>query len=156
MKIPSKSPVKNPELRKSDPVVHFEMPAKDRKRMAKFFTKAFGWKTQMLGKNMSNYVLATTTADVNKAGRPKKTGMINGGFFTKQAKGPAQYPSVVISVEDVQKSMAKIIKSGGKVIGKPMAIPGFGNYVSFYDTEGNRASIMEASRDIRSKKSGQK
>lgn len=156
MKAPSKAPVKNLELRKSDPVVHFEMPAKDRKRMAKFYTKAFGWKTQMLGKDMSNYVLATTTADVNKAGRPQITGMINGGFFTKQVKDSTQYPFVIIPVEDVQKSMAKIIKSGGKVIGKPMAIPGFGNYVSFYDTEGNRASIMEASLDIKSKTNGHK
>jgi len=26
-----------------NPVVHFEMPATDRKRMAGFYSKAFGW-----------------------------------------------------------------------------------------------------------------
>jgi predicted enzyme related to lactoylglutathione lyase len=31
------------------PVVHFEMPAEDRRRMASFYEKTFGWKTQMLG-----------------------------------------------------------------------------------------------------------
>lgn len=28
---------------KMNPVVHFEMPAEDKKRMSKFYTKAFGW-----------------------------------------------------------------------------------------------------------------
>ena len=32
-----------------NPVVHFEIPAKDRKRMADFYTQVFGWRTQMLG-----------------------------------------------------------------------------------------------------------
>jgi predicted enzyme related to lactoylglutathione lyase len=61
----------------------------------------------------------------------------------KDKKKPAQYPSVVIAVDDINKSMKKITASGGKVLGKPMEIPEFGMYVSFYDTEGNRVSIME-------------
>ena len=60
--------------KKIDPVVHFEMPAEDRKRMAKFYNQAFGWKTKMLGEEMGNYVLATTAAELDKKGRPKKTG----------------------------------------------------------------------------------
>ena len=40
-----------------NPVVHFEMPAEDRKRMADFYTKVFGWKTQQIGEDMGNYVL---------------------------------------------------------------------------------------------------
>ena len=57
-----------------NPVVHFEMPAEDRKRMADFYTKVFGWKTQQLGEDMGNYVLATTTDSDEK--RPKKPGAI--------------------------------------------------------------------------------
>jgi|GEM_PF-5142654 len=33
-------------------VVHFEMPAEDKKRMALFYEKTFGWKTKMLGSEM--------------------------------------------------------------------------------------------------------
>ena len=44
-----------------NPVVHFEMPAEDKKRMAEFYTKTFGWQTQMLGSDMNEYVLVTTT-----------------------------------------------------------------------------------------------
>lgn len=41
---------------KMNPVVHFEMPADDRERMAIFYTQAFGWKTHLLGEEMGNYV----------------------------------------------------------------------------------------------------
>lgn len=154
MKISKTTSSQKPVVKKIDPVVHFEMPAEDRKRMAKFYTKAFGWQMQMLGEDMGNYVLATTTAEVDKKGRPKKTGMINGGFYTKSDDMPAQYPSVVIAVDNIKKSMNKVTKAGGKVIGEPMEIPGFGMYVSFFDTEGNRVSIMEPTMEMKEKAKG--
>ena len=43
-----------------NPVVHFEMPYDDQTRMARFYEQAFGWRTQALGAEMDNYVLATT------------------------------------------------------------------------------------------------
>jgi uncharacterized protein len=151
MKSSKKTTTQKSVTKKIDPVVHFEMPAEDRKRMAKFYTSAFGWQTKMLGEDMGNYVLATTTADVDKAGRPKKTGIINGGFFAKSDDKPAQYPSVVIAVEDIKKSMNKVAKAGGEVLGEPMEIPGYGLYVSFFDTEGNRVSMMEPTAEMKEK-----
>lgn len=128
--------------KKMNPVVHFEMPAENSKRMAGFYTKAFGWKTQQLGEEMGNYVLAITT-DVDENGRPKKPGSINGGFFQKTDDKPAQYPSVVIYVDDIKEHMKIVNESGGKVLGEPMDIPGVGSYVSFFDTEGNRVSMLQ-------------
>ena len=130
---------------KMNPVVHFEMPAEDRKRVADFYRKVFGWKTQMLGADMGNYVITTTT-ETDKKGRPKNPGAINGGFFPKSDDKPAQYPSVVIAVEDIKKQMKKVEKAGGKVLGEPWDIPGVGLYVSFIDTEGNRVSMLQPSR----------
>lgn len=46
---------------KMNPVAHFEMPAEDKKRMAEFYTRVFGWKTTQLGPEMGNYVLVQTT-----------------------------------------------------------------------------------------------
>lgn len=80
--------------------------------------------------------------------------MINGGFYTKDDKMPAQYPSVVIAVDSIKKSMNKVIKAGGKVIGEPTEIPGFGMYVSFFDTEGNGVSIMEPTMEMKEKAKG--
>ena len=127
-----------------DPVVHFEMPAEDRKRMADFYTKVFGWKTQMLGPEMGDYVLATTT-ECDEKGRPKKPGAINGGFFPKSDDKPGQYPSVVIAVEDIKEHMRNVEEAGGKVLGEPSDIPGVGLYVAFIDTEGNRLSMLQPS-----------
>lgn len=124
-----------------NPVVHFEMPFDNRARMAKFYEPAFGWQTQMLGENMGNYVLATTT-ETGESG-PIKPGAINGGFYPKQPGEPAQCPSIVISVDDIKQSIKGVIAAGGKVLGEPMEIAGVGQYVSFIDTEGNRLSMLQ-------------
>lgn len=124
-----------------NPVVHFEMPYESRERMAKFYSTTFGWQTEMLGEEMGNYVLATTT-ESDETG-PKRPGAINGGFFPKSADMPGQYPSVVIAVDNIAEVMRKVNEAGGKVLGEPMEIPGVGQYVAFYDTEGNRASLLQ-------------
>jgi uncharacterized protein len=129
-----------------NPMVHFEMPAEDRRRMAEFYTKVFGWKTEQLGEDMGNYVLAFTTDSDEKG--PKKPGAINGGFFQKTGDMPAQYPSVVIAVENVKEHMKSLQDAGGKVLGEPMDIPGIGLYVSFLDSEGNRVGMIQPSRPM--------
>jgi predicted enzyme related to lactoylglutathione lyase len=120
------------------------MPAEDRKRMADFYARTFGWQTQMLGPEMGDYVVVTTTETDEKG--PRKPGAINGGFFKKT---PAtQYPSLVIAVDDIKEHMKKVEKAGGKIIGgqkpgQPDDIPGVGLYVAFVDTEGNRVSMLQ-------------
>jgi predicted enzyme related to lactoylglutathione lyase len=128
-------------MSKMNSVAHFEMPYEDRERMAKFYRTAFGWQTQMLGEEMGNYVLATTT-ETDESG-PKKPGAINGGFFQKRPDWPAQHPSVVIAVDDVQLAMKKVAEAGGRVLGEPKEIPGVGQYVAFFDSEGNRVSMLQ-------------
>jgi predicted enzyme related to lactoylglutathione lyase len=131
-------------MSKMNPVVHFEMPAVNRKRMAEFYSKAFGWKTEQLGPEMGDYIVVTTS-EVDASGRPKVPGMINGGFYQKTDDPNTQHPSVVIAVDDIKQSMDLVKKVGGKVLGEPMEIPGIGMYVSFIDTEGNRLSILQPS-----------
>ena len=125
-----------------NPVVHFEMPFDDRERLARFYEQAFGWQMQPLGEAMGDYVLATTTPS-DADGRPAAAGAINGGFFPNKPDWPAQVPSVVISVEDIQAAMAKVKDAGGEVLGEPMEIPGVGQYVSFMDSERNRVSLLQ-------------
>jgi uncharacterized protein len=124
-----------------NPVVHFELPYENRERIARFYQSAFGWQLQMLGEEMGNYVVATTAKSDAMPGAP--AGAINGGFYQRNKDWPAQYPSVVISVPDVKEAMAKISAAGGKVLGEPMEIPGIGQYVSFFDTEENRVSVLQ-------------
>ncbi|MDD5396441.1 MAG: VOC family protein [Candidatus Moranbacteria bacterium] len=127
---------------KKNPVVHFELPYDDKERMVEFYAKSFGWTANMLGAEYGGYV-TVMTSEADEKGFPKERGMINGGFYKKEADKPAQYPSVVISVNDIEDAMEKIAKAGGKVLGEPWDIPEVGPYVSFIDTEGNRVAILQ-------------
>ena len=124
-----------------NPVIHFEMPYQDPKRVSTFYQQAFGWQTQDLGEAMGHYVVATTT-ETGDAG-PKTPGAINGGFFKRKPDWPAQYPSVVIAVDDVAASSENVRRAGGDVLDEPMEIPGVGRYVSFTDSEGNRVGMLQ-------------
>ena len=127
-----------------NPVVHFEIPYVDRQRIATFYESAFSWKIEMLGEDMGNYVLPTTAiADARKGA---SAGAINGGFYPKKPDWPAQYPSVVIGVEDIETAIKKVAQAGGEVLGEPYEIPGIGHYVSFMDSEGNRVSMLQPMR----------
>lgn len=126
------------------PVVHFEMPAQDRDRIAKFYQSAFGWQTEMLGPEMGEYVLATTT-EVDVQCRPKTPGHINGGFFPQSSDPENKSPSVVIAVEDIRASMKDVVGAGGQILGEVHEIPGIGQFVAFKDTEGNRCGMLQPS-----------
>lgn len=127
-----------------NPVVHFEMPYKDAKRVAKFYGQAFGWGMNNAGKDMGDYVLAITS-ETDKNGMNKTPGTINGGFYDiHQSK--YKYPSFVISVPNLEKAITDIKKCGGKILSKPTKIPGVGLWATFRDTEGNRVSILQAER----------
>ena len=129
----------------SNPVVHFEMPYDDADRVSRFYRDAFGWDMQGTGPEMGNYVMAVTT-ETGEDMRPTNPGAINGGFYGRQDDMPAQHPSVVIAVDDIAASMTTVAAAGGQVIGEPVHIPGVGMYVSFFDTEGNRVSLLQPGR----------
>ena len=124
-----------------NPVVHFELPYEDANRIAEFYNTVFHWKLTPLGKDFGNYILATTAETDAKPGSP--AGAIDGGFFPVKPDWPAQYPSVVIGVKNIEESIKTINQHGGEVLGEPMLIPNFGLYVAFFDTEGNRNSIIQ-------------
>lgn len=125
-----------------NPVVHFEIPMENPVRISEFYHKAFGWNTIQLGEEHGDYILAQTGA-TTKDGMLKEKAMINGGFYHKDMQRPAQYPTLVIAVDDLTKAVKNIEKAGGTIVGNPIPIPGYGTYVSFVDTEGNRLEIIE-------------
>jgi predicted enzyme related to lactoylglutathione lyase len=138
---------------KMSPVVHFEMGYNDAARMSKFYETAFGWKTQAMGAEMGNYIVAQTTeTDENRMVQTK--GAINGGFYAKTDTPLSQAPSVVVSVDDIHAAMKAVEDAGGKILGgmdqkgersmEPQMIPGVGLWISVMDTEDNRFSILQA------------
>jgi predicted enzyme related to lactoylglutathione lyase len=126
-----------------NPVVHFEMPYKDAKRVAEFYSKAFGWSMADAGEQMGHYITAQT-AETDENRMVKTPGTINGGFYDLNMSAASVAPSVVISVSDLKKAMDDVKAAGGELLGEPQDIPGIGLWVSFKDSEGNRVSILQA------------
>lgn len=125
---------------KQSPVVHFEMPYKDAKRVSSFYSKVFGWDMQILGPEMEGYILAGTTE--TKDMRPTTPGAINGGFFQSNDKNVA---AVTIAVDSIDEAMKSVKDAGGEVLGEPVDIAGVGKYVGANDSEGNRISLLQPS-----------
>ena len=123
-------------------VVHFEMPSKDRKRTAEFYSKVFHWNMNQLGQEMGNYLLAQT-AETDSNNMVKTPGAINGGFFDYKDEEGFNVPHLVIAVDNIDKSIKAVNESGGKVTGEKMDIPGIGTYASFKDTEGNSVGMLQ-------------
>jgi len=138
-------------MAKMNPVVHIEMPAKDKKRVSDFYSKVFGWQMNQLGTDMGNYLLAQTTETDEKTMMPKTAGAINGGFFDYQEKEGFNIPHLVISVDNLEEAMKKVEDVGGKILGGVKGlgtiddIPGVGRYVSFDDCEGNHLGVLQPS-----------
>jgi predicted enzyme related to lactoylglutathione lyase len=126
-----------------NPVIHFEMPAENRKRMISFYMNVFGWQCEQLGPEMGEFVLVTTTESENNM--PKNPGTINGGFYQKTGD-VAQNTTVTIQVDNIKEHMKKVVAAGGKLSGEPMEIPNVGWFVSFFDTEGNRVNMLQPHR----------
>jgi predicted enzyme related to lactoylglutathione lyase len=129
-------------MKKMNPVVHFEMPADDTKRMAAFYSDVFGWEAKFLGEEMGNYV-TVSTSDTDANGMIKQPGAINGGLYPKNESMPGNCPSLVIAVDDIHEHINKVSEFGGQVLGEPVNIPTIGLYVAFKDTEGNICSILQ-------------
>jgi uncharacterized protein len=132
-----------------NPVVFFEMPYRNHERAAKFYEAAFGWKPEMLGPEKGNYVrMQTADASAKATGSKGKAaaGAINGGMYATRPDGPAQYPAIVISVEDIKAAIARVNAAGGQVFGDGMEIPGVGFMAVFRDTEGNVNRMMQYTR----------
>jgi hypothetical protein len=124
------------------PVVHFEMPAKDKKRVSEFYTKVFGWDMKQLGAEMGNYILAGT-AEIDENNMVKNPGTINGGFFDYQDDEQNRVPHIVISVDNLSEMIRSISQAGGTILGEQMEISGIGKYISIKDTEGNIVGVLQ-------------
>lgn len=123
-----------------DSVVHFEIPAKDPKRAAAFYTKAFGWEISKFP-DFDYWSLGTTAVDKNQS--PTTPGAINGGLGKKGEMAPKSV-TVTIGVKDLDASLASVKKLGGKAVGKKMPVGDMGWSAYFEDTEGNLIGLWQS------------
>ena len=119
-------------------VVHFEIPFDDKARAMQFYTECFGW--QLADMPEMQYVMASTT-EVDEQQMPREPGAINGGLFQRPAEAP--YPTIYVAVPSIDEALAKVERSGGKVVTPNTQIPGMGAYARVTDTEGNIIGLFQ-------------
>lgn len=112
-------------------VVHFEIPAKDKSKVAGFYKEVFGWEfTKWEGPE--EYWMVKTG--------PDEAPGINGGL-----SNPEYYPATVntIGVPDIDAYLGKVTGNGGEIIMPKSPIPGVGWLAYCKDVEGTVFGMMQ-------------
>ena len=114
-------------------IVHFEIPADDQERAREFYRAAFDWKLDPIpGMDYTNVV--TTPVD-EATQQPLEPGAINGGMFQRADR--LTTPILTVDVEDIDRSLERIVETGGSVVSPRAPVPGMGWFAYFEDSEGN-------------------
>ena len=121
-------------------IVHFEIPADNTERAAKFYADMFGWKLNRWEKPGGIEYWMVETVETDGEGRPVRSG-VNGGLMPRMY--PAQQPVNYIAVENVDTAVAKAERLGAKVMMGKTPVPGMGWFAQLTDTEGNVFAVWE-------------
>jgi predicted enzyme related to lactoylglutathione lyase len=118
-------------------IVHFEIPAKEAKKLMKFYMELFGWKMEKV--QWMDYWLVETVP-VNTQGQPVRQG-VNGGMYQRENEDAR--PINYINVESVDEYIKKIETLGGKIIVGKQEIPDTGWTAVAVDPEGNYFGLFQ-------------
>jgi len=113
--------------------MHFEIPADDPARAAKFYGSVFGWQFQKWEGPME-YWMVTTGAQPEPG--------IDGGLMRRERPGGGTVNT--IGVESIDGAVNAIGKNGGTIVAPKMAVPGVGWLAYAQDPEGNTFGVMQA------------
>lgn len=111
-------------------IVHVEFSAQDPKAAGKFYGELFGWKITE-DTNM-DYVMFEPEQGPG-GGMPRVGEMMQPGSVL-----------VHVSTDDIEASLAKAEKLGGKRVVPETEIPGFGWFAIFSDPTGNMVGLYKA------------
>ena len=121
-------------------IVHFEIPADDPERAAKFYRELFGWKIDRWENSNGIEYWMVETVPTNEQGMPVRQG-VNGGMMPRMY--PSQQPTNYISVASVDDAVAKAERLGAKVMMGKTPVPGMGWFAQLTDPEGNVIAVWE-------------
>jgi hypothetical protein len=119
-------------------VVHFEIVGDDPEGLAKFYSNVFEWKVQKWEGPMDYWLIQT-----GEEGEPG----IDGGLGKRTE--PGESTTNTIDVEDLDAFVAKIEKSGGKVVSPRHPVPGVGWMAYCADPDGNLFGMMQSDPDAK-------
>jgi uncharacterized protein len=106
-------------------IVHFEIPADEPERAAKFYRELFGWEISRWGEaagGVAEYWMVRTVP-TNPEGQPTGPG-VNGGLMRRMF--PGQTPVNYIGVSSVDEFVWRAERLGAKVVAPKRPVPGMG------------------------------
>jgi predicted enzyme related to lactoylglutathione lyase len=118
-------------------VVHFEIPFENGDQARAFYQNAFGWVIMPMPEMDYTIVSTGPTGDQG----PTEPGYIGGGLM--QRSEPFQGPVIVVDVDDIDASLAKIEDLGGTTLRPRMEVGDMGFAAYFTDPEGNLMGLWQ-------------
>jgi uncharacterized protein len=130
-------------------VLHFEITADDVPRAKQFYETVFGWAIEQW---QDQEYWAIKTGDPDKDPNAKWGG-IDGGLVKRVGQPPVHDAPVTayvctIAVDDLERSIHKVIEHGGNLIVDKRPVPGAGWVCYCKDTEGNMFSMMQIDETV--------
>lgn len=120
----------------ADPIVHFEIAAKDKSAIVDFYSSLFGWDVN--SDNPIDYGM--TEAKDGDVG-------ITGGFY--QADESSAGLRLYAQVDDAEEYLKKVVELGGTVVTPVQEVPGQGIKVAmFLDPEGNQFGVTQPTGEM--------
>ena len=116
-----------------NPVNWFEIPVSDLRRAKEFYEKVFGY--ELSSHDMGSWKMAWFPMKKDEAGSAGTLMQSEG--YTPSKKGTLVY----FTVQDIDKTLDKIKKNGGKVLMPKKDIGEHGFIAHFEDCEGNKVAL---------------
>ncbi|NET34092.1 MAG: VOC family protein [Cyanothece sp. SIO1E1] len=110
-----------------NPVVHFEIGCSDQSSVRSFYEACFDWK--ITSSNNMDEVDTNSNLGIN-------------GHITSLVTEIDHYVTFYIQVDNVEESLKKIEKEGGKTIVPPIKLPNGKTFAWFNDVAGNTLGII--------------
>lgn len=120
-------------------IVHYEIPAKNAVRLSKFYASVFGWKFKDSNVPGMKYWLI-------EMGSARPKGFLSSGGMYKRMKD--EKPVNYIGLPDIDSTIRKFVRAGGKITQKKAEIPGMGWSAKGVDPEGNVVGIFQATMRV--------
>lgn len=119
-------------------ISHFEIPARDIERTARFYRDVFDWRVEPVAWEGGPYF---KIRDAGHAGGTE--GGIGGGLMP--ADGTVDQPLLVLHVSGapLEVWLERIVEAGGEVDQPPSRIGEMGVFARFRDPEGNRLGLWQ-------------
>jgi predicted enzyme related to lactoylglutathione lyase len=121
-------------------VSHFEIPARDLERAARFYREVFGWRVEPLPWGGHPYFMIR-----GAGGEPSALGKegIDGGLLPVEAG--ADHPLLVIHLSgaSLDECLERIAAAGGRIDQPAAPVGSLGSFARFRDPEGNLLGLWQ-------------